>query len=217
MTILPTVLRGQVATFWADTIRIDDNRVLEAEWKINGQTLLYGSKPIKVKTDNIIDTILFKQFNNSRWDTLICNISKPLNYTFQYNVCCGGFDVYENNTRLSGSVIFLIKNPDMNRKYLGQLDAAGILISEQKSDTLRPICSSPMLPNIYSLSLRTIETCIDTTDCDEEICLLEKGMETNFGFGFKTISIIFNYLYLPLSNEPIKAIYDSKTGRIEFE
>lgn len=191
---------------------------MEAEWKINGKTLHYGSKPISVKTDNIIDTIYFKQFMNSKWDTLICNITKPINYTFQYNMCCGGFDVYENDKRLSGSVIFLIQNPDMKKKYLGQVDGAGILIDKQKTDTLRPICWSPMHPNIYNLALRVIDICKDTTNCNEEICLYEKGMkEPNYGFGFKTVSVLFNCLFLPLSSEPIKIIYDTKTNEIKIE
>lgn len=218
MTIFPTVLFGQVATFWADTIRIDDERALEAEWKINGKTLRYGSKPIAVKTDNIIDTILFKQYKKSEWDTLICNITKPLNYTFQYNTCCGGFDVYDKTNRISGSVIFIVKSSDKKTHYLGQLDGAGILVPQHNSDTLKPICWSPMHPNIYRLTLSEIEICKDTTNCNEEICLYEKGKEEpNYGFGFKTISHKLNCLFLPLSNQPITVIYDPKTKIIKIE
>jgi len=218
LTIFPTALFGQVATFWADTIRIDDERVFEAEWKINGQTLHYGSEPIAVKIDNIIDTIFFKQFKNSEWDILICNITQPLNYTLQYNMCCGGFDVYDKTNRISGSVIFIIKNSDEKKQYLGQLEGAGILVTQHNSDTLKPICWSPMQPNIYSLALSEIEVCKDTTNCNEETCLYEKGKEEpNYGFGFNTVSLKFNYLFLPLSNQPIKVIYDRKTDKIKIE
>jgi hypothetical protein len=218
LTFFPTVLFGQVATFWADTLRIDDENILEAEWKINGQTLHYGSKPIEVRIDKIIDTILFKQFKHSKWDTLICNIAEPLNYTFQYNMCCGGFDVYENDKRISGTVIFIIKNSDKKKKYLGQLDGAGILLDLHNGDTLKPICWSPMHPNIYNVALSEIEICKDTTNCNEEICLYENGNEEpNYGFGFKTISNKFNCLFLPLSGQPIKVIYDRKTDKIKIE
>ena len=218
LTFFPTALFGQVATFWADTIRIDDGRILEAEWKINGQTLHYGSKPIEVRIDNIIDTILFKQFKTTKWDTLICIIAEPLNYTFQYNMCCGGFDVFENDKRISGTVIFIIKNFNKKIKYLGQLEGAGILLNHHSNDTLKPICWSPMLPNIYSIALSEIEICKDTTNCNEEICLYEKGnSEPNYSFGFKTISRKFNCLYLPLSSHPIKVIYDRKTEKIKIE
>lgn len=218
LTLFPTILFGQVATFWADTIRIDDERILEAEWKINGQTLHYGSKPIEVGIDNILDTILFKQFKNSNWDTLICNITKPLNYTFIYNMCCGGFDVYENANRIMGSVIFIIQNADDNKKHLGQLEGAGILLDQQFSDTLMPVCWSPMHPNIYSLSLHEVEICVDNTDCDIYTCLHEQDQEeSNYGFGFNTISLKLNCLFLPLSNQPFQVIFDQNTNEIKIE
>lgn len=99
------MLFGQVATFWADTSGIiptkEYNYITEAEWKINGQTLRYGLSPIAVPTDNVVDTIFYKQFENSKWDTLICNITEPANYIFQYNMCCGGFDVYNAENRIA--------------------------------------------------------------------------------------------------------------------
>jgi hypothetical protein len=66
--------------------------------------------------------------------------------------------------------------------------------------------------------LRVIEICRDTTNCSEEICLLEGGLiEPNYGFGFKSIATIFNCLFLPLSNEPIKVIYDTRSNEIMIE
>jgi hypothetical protein len=68
--MLPSVLFGQTATFLADTTlfyTVKDSRkdiydkIMEAEWEINGQTLHYGSKPIAIATDHMLDTILYKQ------------------------------------------------------------------------------------------------------------------------------------------------------------
>lgn len=215
------MLFGQVATFWADTSGIiptkEYNYITEAEWKINGQTLRYGLSPIAVPTDNVVDTIFYKQFENSKWDTLICNITEPANYIFQYNMCCGGFDVYNAENRISGAVIFIVENAKKKKQYLGQLAGTGVLVSQQTSDTLKPICWSPMQPNIYNLAFSEIEICQDTTTCDEEICLHEKGQEEiNYVFSFKTISCKLNCLFLPLSNEPIKVIYNRKTKKIRF-
>jgi len=59
---------GQTAIFSADTTRFFSetrkdiyDKIMEAEWIINGLTLHYGSKPITIKTDNIPDTLLYRQ------------------------------------------------------------------------------------------------------------------------------------------------------------
>ena len=78
---------AQTAIFSADTTRFFSesrkdiyDKIMEAEWRINGQTLDYGSKPIKIKIDNILDTILYRQRNNSTVDTILCNINTTGNF-----------------------------------------------------------------------------------------------------------------------------------------
>ena len=123
-----TVAFGQTsyATFSADTTRIHHERsrmtvfekIMESECQINGQTLTYGSTPIRVETDNQVDTIFFRQDKNARWDTLICSISRPTNYTFYYNECCGGFNTAdETGTYLVGAVKFENRNPKKGKHY----------------------------------------------------------------------------------------------------
>jgi hypothetical protein len=217
-----------MATFSADTTRFFKeknsrtdiyDKIMEAEWKINGETLHYGSKPISVKTDNIIDTIFFRQFKNSKWDTVICNINKPMHYIFHYNTCCGGFNISDDTDKfIIGSVNFIIKNTDNKIQFLGTLGEAGIIVTSKLIDTLEPGCRSAMSPNVYQLTFREIEICKDTVDCNEGTCLYEKGNEElNYEFGYKTTSLKLDCLFLPLSNEPIRVTYDTKIGKVEIE
>ena len=226
MTIIPTVLFGQTATFSADTTRFFRetrkdiyDKIMEAEWKINGQTLHYGSKPITIKTDNILDTILYKQRSNSKVDTIVCNINKAGNFKFYYNECCGGFNIADETGKfINGSIIFSIKGQDNKKSYLGTLGETGILVNSTTKDTLKTVCRSAMSPNIYQLTFSQIEVCKDTINCIEGTCLFEKGKEElNYEFGYKTISRKIDCLFLPLSNQPIKVTYDPRTDRTWIE
>ena len=225
---MPSLLFGQTASFSADTIRFYNeknsrtaiyDKIMEAEWKINGQTLHYGSKPISVITDNIIDTFFFRQFKNSKWDTLICNINKHTHYTFQYNECCGGFNISDETAKfIIGSVNFKIKNIDTKKLFLGTLGEAGIIVTSEFNDTLKPGCRSALSPNVYQLTFREIEICKDTVDCNEGTCLYEKGKEElNYEYYYKTISLKLDCLFLPLSNKPISVMYDPNSGKLEIE
>lgn len=227
LTILPNVLFGQTATFSADTTRFYKERnsrkdiydkIMEAEWKIQGQILHYGSKPVTIKTDNVIDTIFYKHRSNSETDTIICNINKTGNFIFIYNECCGAFNVADKSGKFfEGSVIFKIKGQD-KRPYLGTLGETGILVNTKGKDTLRSGCRSAMSPNVYELTLGEIEICKDTVDCTQVTCLYEKGQqELNYEFGYNTISEKLRCLFLPLSNQPILVIYDPLTNKIRIE
>jgi hypothetical protein len=41
--------------------------------------------------------------------------------------------------------------------------------------------------------------------------------ELNYEYGYKTISLILNCLFLPLSNNPINVMYDPNRGKLEIE
>ncbi len=228
LIVLPSIVMGQNAIFYADTNRswnyIKENKrllkeVKEMRWKINGQVLSFGSKPIKVKPNpNKIDTIFFKQNNRAEWDTLICIIKQPLTYRFLYNTCCGGFDVADDSGRILGEINFKIKGKDDKKTYLGTLGEAGIIVNELSTDTLREGCRSAMSPNIYHLTFSAIEICKDTVNCSEGTCLYEKGEENlKYDFGYRAISKKLNVLYMPLSRDPIQIIYDTNTDKIKFE
>ncbi len=226
LTITPTVLFGQTTTFSADTTRFFGetrkdiyDKIMEAEWRINGQTLHYGSMPITIKTDNILDTILYRQRNNSKVDTIVCNINKAGHFKFYYNECCGGFNIADETGKfIIGSVIFSIKEQDNKKTYLGTLGETGILVNSTTKDTLKTGCRSAMSPNVYQLTFSQIEICKDTINCKEGTCLFEKGKdELNYEFGYKTISRKIDCLFLPLSNQPIKVTYDPRTDRLYLQ
>ena len=224
VALSPTVLFGQTAIFSADTLIFRNHsqkrkaRIMESEWRIHGQTLHYGSKPLAIKTDKVMDTVFFRLYKNSTWDTLICNITEPKKYIFEYNECCDGFNICDDKNKLvTGSINFRVEGFDNKRLYLGTLGESGILIKE-KNQILDRNCGSPMLPNFYPITFSEIEICKGTIDCNKEICLYEGGeFKPDHEFGFKTISLKLDFLFLPLGNQPINVIYNAKTGKIKIE
>ena len=219
-------LFAQTATFRADSTflwynvgqnRDNYERAMEMEWKIRGQTIHFGSAPVKIIPDaNRIDTVFYHQHAKAKWDTFICIIKKPLHYKFIYNECCDAFYVEKDSSRsfLRGSVIFKMTQKPADKIYLGTLGEGGILIKSLSTDTLFPICTSPMSPDIYTVSFREIKICKDTTNCREGTCLFVKdGADPDFDFGFKTISTKTEFLFMPLG-EPLIVIFDAKSGKI---
>jgi hypothetical protein len=219
---------GQSANFFADTTlawrdagqnQKEKELLMEMEWRINGQTLHFGSKPIEIKINqNKTDTLFYKQNNKAQWDTIICKINEPKTYKFIYNTCCGGFDIADERGRIFGQVNFKIEGQANKRVYLGTLGEVGLIVKTTTTDTLRPGCRSAMSPNIYQLKFSEIEICKDTSSCFEGTCLYEKGKnELNYDFGYRTISKKINFLFMPLSRKPIQIIYNSKTDKIKIE
>lgn len=228
LTILPAILWGQTAIFYADTTdlrmytgRNDDHfkRVMEMEWRINGQILRFGSKPIKIKPDpNKIDTLFYKQNKNAKWDTIICNIKEPLKYKFIYNTCCDGFNIAgTDNKFFQGKINFRLTG-QTNKTFLGTLGEVGMLITTKTTDTLLPGCRSAMSPNIYWVNFKEIRECGDLSVCKEDICLSEEGKEElNYEFKYSTISQKIKILFMPLSNDPLQIIYNTKTDKITIK
>jgi hypothetical protein len=229
LTILPLSFFGQMATFSADTIRFSGeqqsrkdiyDKIMEAEWRIKGQTLRYGSAPIFVRTDNILDTIYYRHRANAKWDTILCNINQPRSLTFRYNECCGGFDVTDSYlcVPLTGAVNFRIKGKPGKRKYLGTLGETGVMVKKSTRKTLRPACRSAMSPNIYPLSFQEIAAGKNEADCPETTCLLVKSPNImKYEFRYSIISKKLDFLYMPVSNKPLQVIYDPASDQISIE
>ncbi len=205
-----TAVQGQTAKFYADTTRnwmgMRNNpsryeRVMEMEWKMNGQTLRWGSKPIEVTPDpNKVDTLFFRVNSNAKWDTMICIIKKPEYYKFIYNECCGAFNIEKEgeNRFLYGTVTYKITDKADKKTYLGTLGEAGLVVNSTTTDTLRPGCRSAMSPNVYPISFSEIEICKDTANCREGTCMYDKKInDYNYDFGYKTVSKKLNVLFLP--------------------
>jgi len=141
---------------WFTTNRDKFPEITEQIWIIDGQKMSYGSESIKVKVNpNKLDTILYKGYRRKEFDTIICNISEAKNYKFNYNECCGAFNIQDASTKkfIQGKIIYKLKNID-NKTYLGRLGETGILVENKNIDTLIVNCRSAMSPNIYNISFR---------------------------------------------------------------
>lgn len=215
--LLPILCHSQTATFYADSTDLYHmtgmrkeihERITQAEWKIKGKTLRYGSKPVKVTVDNKIDTIFFRQNNNAKWDTLICNINKPETFKFLYNTCCGGFNVQKSSRNIWGKVKFSLIGQNKNDTYIGILDDAAVILSGLDTE-LAPYCRSAMHPNIYRVAIQKIEICQESDGCSEK-CINNKGDIISF----LPVSEKVRFLYLPLSEEPFVIKYDLSTSKV---
>lgn len=227
--LFPTILWAQSATFYADTMRVWqyagrsgnkklNNEIYEMEWRINGQVLRFGSKPVSVPADaDNIDTLFYKQHNKAKWDTIIFNVKKPLSYKFVYNVCCGGFNIEGDGVApyISGRADFRVTGKQQDKTFVGTLGEVARIIKPGKN-LLSPQCRSAMSPNIYWLSLQEIKMCEDTVSCQQELCLYRESQEeeTYEGIKFNTISKKTEFLYMPLNSEPIQVIYDAKSKKV---
>ncbi|WP_435263815.1 hypothetical protein [Tenacibaculum sp. nBUS_03] len=222
-------LFSQIAEFRADTTslkkRTGNNEIvykkaLEMEWIINGKKLFFGSKPIKViPNEKKIDTILFRNSSNSKYDLIICNISEASKFSFEYNTCCGGFNVRkENKGKLSRDIIFEISKKDENDIYLGTLGETGILLKKDNVENhINEICRSAMSPNIYSIAVSKIrKNCDSLENCEELLCEIRDG-QAKGGFEYEVIEKKIEFLYMPLDDKILKIIFHEKTNRTELK
>jgi hypothetical protein len=217
---------GQNAVFYADKISLMNesrkdiyDQIMEAEWRINGKTLHYGSDPIEVTPDEKMDTIFYRQKNKAKWDTIICQISKPGKFTFVYNECCGGFNVKDESGHfIEAKVNFRIIGQKKRRLYMGTLGEAGLLVRSDCMITLLPGCRSAMSPNIYQLTLSEVDFPTDDSLRNGSTCLYKVGYpELDYDFAFRIIDVKFNFLFMPLINEPIQIIYDLTNGALNLD
>ena len=118
---------------------------------------------------------------------------------------------------IQGKIVYEIKNPD-NKTYLGTLGETGRIVTYQDTDTLNVECRSAMSPNVYKITFSQIETCKDSLNCNEGMCLQEKGKdEPNWDYGFKTVSTIIDFIFMPLKSDPLIIVYDPKTDAIKIK
>lgn len=212
---------AQTARFYADTVQLkkhtgsrsDLDHVFEMEWIINGQHMQWGSDTLRITPDqNKMDTVLFRADKRAKWDTILCNISKPEVYTFVYNTCCGGF--YLRNERMKafapGKVSFRISGKP-KAKYLGVIDEAGVPLRSDSAVVLNAMCRSAMSSNIFRVELQTMEDAPDTINCSSLMCLdVGLGNEPRYDFYYKKKKTLTSFLYMPMDETPLELIYDPK-------
>ncbi len=212
LVCLPGLLKAQFAVFTTDTRFHTEQDQLKSEWVIAGQHLTYGSPPISVKTDDILDTILFRTDTKRNWDTIICQINQAQTYKFVYNDCCGGFYIADSNSQFfNPRMIFTVKNAQKKDLFIGKLGDDGVLIEAGKtrSDTLQITCHSVLLPNVFNLSFQKTQISKDTTLALENACIANKD-DINYEYTYLTLTEYSQFLYMPLSNDCISFCFDTR-------
>jgi hypothetical protein len=209
---VPGLLKAQFAVFTTDTMFHSEQDQMNSEWVIAGQHLTYGSPPIKVKTDDLLDTMYFRTDAKRNWDTIICQISQAQTYKFVYNDCCGGFYIADSNGHfIQARTIF--KTSASKQWQIGKLGDDGILLApgEKVSDTLNITCHSALMPNIFNVSFSEIKTQTDTTNFIDNTCI-KMGNDYNYNYTYTSTKTYCNFLYMPLSNAPASIVIDRKKG-----
>ncbi len=216
---------AQTARFYADSMRLGRDvgskshleHVLEMEWIINGQHMHWGSDTVHVKPDaNKLDTVFFKASKNSKWDTIICNISKPEVYTFMYNSCCGNF--YLRNERMKGfpevRVDFRVAGK-LKTPFLGVIDESGVELKSDTVKTMKAQCRSAMASNICHVELREFSYTSDTAGSYMLMCLdIGGGREPVYDYYYRTKKTYTSFLYMPLDETPLELLFQTKSRRV---
>ena len=216
LLFLPSFVKAQYAVFTTDTNFHSEQDQVHNEWIIAGKRLTYGGAPIKVKVDNVLDTIFFRTDIQRPWDTIICQISRAETFYFVYNDCCGGFYIADSNKRFFHPLtIFTISKSDKKHLYIGKLGDDGALINrgDLRTDTLKISCHSPLQPNVFYLSFEQIEINNDTTLSLENACL-ETDNDINYEFNYISLKSYCNFLYMPLSHAPVTMVISRKRGLV---
>lgn len=226
---LPFAGQAQYAKFSVDTADVLKrhsrntkllDRVKEMRWEINGQALSFGSGTVKVKANpEKMDTLRFRVRATAEWDTILCNVRETGRYKFEYNECCGAFNLRSAKSRsfIPGKVQFELKGIPGEREFLGTLGEAGILLKGNEPTLLKPSCRSAMSPNVYWVIFREIQSCAPDEECTEGTCLVENDpLEPDYEFGFKTIHEKTRFLYMPLEGGPLYFKYDLDKDKISL-
>lgn len=216
---LPSFVMAQFAVFATDTNFHTEQDQRLNEWIIAGQRLNYGGQPVKVKVDDVIDTIFYRTDRNRPYDTILCQINKAETFFFVYNDCCGGFYIADSNKRFfSPQLIFTITKTDNKQLYLGKLGDDGTLIQtgNSSSDTLKIHCHSPLLPNVFYLSFQKIAISKDTTLTLENACL-ETNNNIDYEFTYKSLKNYCQFLYMPLSNACLRIEINTRKKTFELK
>lgn len=218
----------QNATFVTDTTRFKNSYsdtlnipyyAVGDEWIIKGQKMKYGSGEISVETSpGVIDTIFYKGTNRTTFDTMLCIIDQGSSYKFYYNDCCGAFNVEDMNQRKFIRPTVLFDNSKLDDKlYLGMLgEGSQVVLSNKWKDTLTSECSSAMAPSTMLFGLTEIERSNDSESLSFYCLSKDQAGKKEFDFNYVKMEQEIAFLYLPLSNKPLKVGYSSKTKKVFF-
>jgi hypothetical protein len=218
-------LCAQYATFYADTTRLPMkfgvqgefyDSLFGQEWLIDGQSLRFGSAPIQIKTGSEPKIVQYRASTDLPWISMLCIVNQAQSYRFLYNECCNAFHIADSQGLIiRPKLVFEFNRKRHRQTWLGYLGQTGILAKGKVSDTLWPLCYSPMLPNVFEVGLRLIQPCMDSAQCEDEICLISGNDSVyNYGYGYRVLQPVVSFMYLPLSREPLRVRYDFRKGNV---
>lgn len=195
---------------WLD--EVDSLNLSSMEWEIDGQNLRLGGKPVILKPLNSVDTVFYWRDAASSVDTFICKSISSANYTFSYNTCCGGFDVYTTNVKKElhrnyGKINLSLINADSAKRYIFSVGESVKEIEGDDSVLVEP-SQSPMQTNLYSISLEdsSVPRSFNELNLGDEVMVFESPA-----------SYLFKFNYMPLSEEILFITFDCRTGELKIK
>jgi hypothetical protein len=194
------------------------NKIRLWQWQINGQLLTWTSGPVYVKPDpRKLDTILFRKTPEQKWDTFLCNVTRPLSYNFAYNSCCGGFNIMilGKPKGTSFGVVFTVNGK--GKDLLGTISESGMFLKPGINDTLRPLCRSAMAPNIYSITIQETDR-NDSAAFTDSLDCMKGGLlhpDTEYGYRYKRLSSPVRFNYIPLGSV-LHVLYDTRLKKVRI-
>ncbi|MCH2034205.1 MAG: hypothetical protein MK202_11910 [Tenacibaculum sp.] len=227
-----SILTSQNAVFKADKQSLSRyaknkklyHKILQWEWVINGKHLKYGSEKVFIQPNSSkLDTILFRKNKQSTYDTIITNIAAANSYQFEFNSCCGNFNVknkHSNKTTRANSLVqFKISGLNKDYKYLGIIGEAGIPILEaNKEFNLYYKCTSAMNSNVSKVSLNIVDECDNIKDCVSLNCMFEnnKVQIPTAKLEYRILTKLVEISFLPLDDIPLHINYDAIKNNIKI-
>lgn len=205
-----------VATFFADTTKLmqrhsHDPRqfeeIKEMRWVINGIPFTWGTQPVEVEVNPFqFDTLLFQRDSASKWDTILCNITKPNTYLFEYNECCGAFNVRNQATnRFPLGAAEFVQMGTSENKLLGIQGEGAIFLAEKEYLAAPRKCMPAMGSNVEWIQVVEVEEAnsLNCKGVPGPNCIFTSEGKPLEEECFNLVKTRIQFLYLFLEAEPL--------------
>lgn len=189
--------------------------VYNMEWLLKGQTLKFGSPPIKVKADTTtLDTLFYRSDSENKWESILCNIESGKTYFFDYNMCCGGFLIHSPSDTLQMPVQILIEGSEKPKNYILEYGNTSYLIKSNEILFIKEQCESAMSNDLREIVIYEIKNNVKIEYSNTSTCLIYKEKY------IKPITNrrrrLLNFKYIPLNHTNEKIILNMSTGLIKI-
>ena len=192
----------------------------EMQWRIEGKTLHWGER-ITVPTDKGADTVFFQQHARAQWDTMLCVLRPGDSLVFQYNDCCGGFNVLRGGGKghfLNPSAKINLKHPVKGREYLALLGEAGMVLHEGENDTIIPTCRSAMAPSAIGFYLMEVRRPVPGDSAEATMCQYRNGViDWDYAYEYVREIEFIRIIWLPMGNTLMNLTYDIRRRKWKIQ